>query len=117
MLLLYGTAVHVVQIVVAGGHPYPGLPGWLRIYFISLTVLDPLSAVLLLRRCRAGVLLAVAVLVTDAVANGLANYAFDQTAGLTAGRLGQAVITLIAVGSLAATPSLWRATSSRRPLR
>lgn len=117
VLLLYGAAVHVVQIAAAGGEPYPGLPGWLLLYFVSLTVLDPFAAVLLLLRWRSGVVLAVAVLVTDAVANALANYTFDQTAGLTAGRLGQAVITLLALASLAVAPSLWRAASSNEPLR
>ena len=111
LLLLYGTAVHVVQLVVAGGQPYPSLPWWLRAYFISLTVLDPLAALLLLLRRRTGVVLAVVVLLTDAIANGLANYVFDETAGVTAGRIGQAVVTLLALASLVAVPSLWRATS------
>lgn len=117
LLLLYGTAVHVVQLVAAAGAPYPGLPQWLRVYFILLTVLDPLAAFLLLRRCRTGVVLAVLVLATDAFANALANYAYDQATGVTAGRLGQGVITLLALGSLVAAPSLWRATSRRRRAR
>ncbi|MGQ7296413.1 hypothetical protein [Quadrisphaera sp. KR29] len=50
-------------------------------YFVSLTVLDPLAALLLARRQRTGVVLAVVVLVTDAVANALANYAFDPLRG------------------------------------
>src|SRR3712207_9314870 len=51
-ILAYGTVVHVVQLAVAGGDPYPDLPGWLRTYFLSLTVLDPLAALLLSRRRR-----------------------------------------------------------------
>ena len=117
LLLLFGTAVHVVQLVVAGGQPYPGLPRWLSIYFVSLTVLDPLAAFLLLLRRRTGVVLAVVVLITDAIANGLANYVFDETAGVTVGRIGQAVITLLALGSLVVVPFLWRATSRFGPSR
>lgn len=107
--------MHVVQLVVAGGQPYPDLPAWLRTCFISLTALDPLAALLLLRRLRTGVVLAVVVLLTDALADGLANHAFDETAGVTAGRIGQAVITLLALGSLVAAPALWRATSRSTP--
>ncbi len=46
VVLVYGTAVHVVQLVASGIDPYPGVPGWLRTYFTALTVLDPLAAVL-----------------------------------------------------------------------
>ena len=72
LLLVHGTAVHVVQLVGSGSdpYPYPELPGWLRGYFVALTVLDPLAAALLAGRRRSGVALSVAVLVTDAVANG-----------------------------------------------
>ena len=110
-VLAYGTAVHVVQLVANGGDPYPALPGWLRAYFVSLTLLDPLAAVLLARRRRSGVVLAVAVLVTDAAANAWANYALDPAVGLTAGRVGQGVVTLLAVALLLATPVLWRETA------
>lgn len=106
-VLVYGTVVHVIQLLVGGWDPYPFLPWWLAVYFVSLTVLDPLAAVLLLLRRRAGLLLACAVLVTDAAANGYANYTVDASAGLTVGRVGQAVIALVALALLAATPRLW----------
>lgn len=109
--------MHVVQLVVAAGEPSPGLPRWLRVCFISLTVLDPLAAFLLLPRYRTGVVLAVLVLTTDAFASALANYAYDQAPGVTAGRLGQEVITLLTLGSLAAAPSRRRATSRHRQAR
>ena len=38
------------------------------------------------------------VLVSDAVANGWANHAVDPTDGLTAGRAGHGLVTLVAVG-------------------
>lgn len=114
VVLVYGTVVHLVQLISSGFHPYPELPGWLRGYFISLTILDPLAAGLLALRTRAGVVLSVVVLVSDAAANGWANYALDPADGATAGRVGHAVITLLAVAACAAGPYLWRAAA---PLR
>lgn len=109
LVLTYGTVVHVLQLVISRLDPYPDLPGWLRTYFVSLTILDPLAAVLLAYRTRAGVLLAVTVLVSDAVTNGWANYVLDTASGVTVGRVGQAVITLLAIGACAFAPHLWRA--------
>jgi hypothetical protein len=116
LVLAYGTVVHVVQLLAAGLDPYPGLPGWLRGYFIGLTVLDPLAAVLLALAKRSGVVLAVAVLVTDAAANAWANLVLDPTPGLTPGRLGTGVITCLAAVLVIAARPLWRhAASSLRP--
>ena len=106
-VLAYGTVVHVLQLLAGGWDPYPSVPGWLAVYFVSLTVLDPLAAALLLLRRRAGLMLGCAVLVTDAAANGYANYAIDASVGLTVGRVGHAVITLLALALLVATPRLW----------
>lgn len=111
VVLAYGTIVHLVQLASTSFDPYPDLPGWLRTYFISLTVLDPLAAVLLALRTRTGAALVVAVLVTDAAANGWANYALDHAGGVTSGRIGQAVVTVLAIGACAAGPYLWRATA------
>jgi predicted branched-subunit amino acid permease len=113
LLLAYGTVVHVVQLLGAGLAPYPRLPGWLRAYFIGLTVLDPLAAVLLARARRSGVVLSVAVLVTDAAANAWANWVVDTSAGVTLGRVGTAVITVLALLLLAAARPLWLATGPR----
>lgn len=41
--------------------------------------------------------LAVAVLVSDAAANGVADYALDPAVGVTAGRTGHAVSTMLAI--------------------
>ena len=62
---------------------------------------------LLLLRRRAGLVLGCAVLITDAAANGYANYVADDSAGLTAGRIGQAVITVLALALLVAVSRLW----------
>lgn len=111
LLLAYGTVVHLLQLAASGFAPYAALPGCLRAYLTALTVLDPLAAVLLARRLRSGVVLTAAVLASDAAANGWANYALDDTAGIPVGRVGQAVITISAVALLIALPCLWRATS------
>ena len=114
LVLVYGAVVHVVHLVVAGGLPYSDLPGWLRAYFVSLTLLDPLAAGLLVLRRRSGVVVAVVVLVSDALANGWTNYIRDPASGVTAGRVGHGVVTLLALGLLVMTPALWRATAPRR---
>ena len=114
LVLAYGAVVHVVHLVVVGGLPYPDLPVWLRAYFVSLTLLDPLAAGLLLRRRRSGVVLAVVVLVSDAGANGWVNHVLDPASGVTAGRVGHGAVTLLALGLLATAPALWRATAPRR---
>lgn len=103
----YGTIVHLAQLIGSGFDPYPLAPGWLAAYFVSLTLLDPLAAVLLLQRRRAGLILGCAVLLTDAGANAYANYVLDPRPGITAGRVGQAVITLLALALCAAAPRLW----------
>ncbi len=103
----YGTAVHLGQLAAGGWPPYRGVPGWLAGYFVSLTMLDPAAAVLLACRCRAGLLLGCAVLLSDAAGNGYANYAVRPGQGVTAGRAGQAVVTILAIALLAAAPRVW----------
>jgi hypothetical protein len=103
----YGTAVHVDQLAAGAWHPYRGLPGWLAGYFVSLTVLDPVAAGLLACRRRAGLLLGCAVLLSDAAGNGYVNYAVRPGQGITAGRAGQAVVTVLAVALLAVAPRIW----------
>jgi len=105
-VLGYGTLVHVTQILAGGWHPYPSMPVW-STYFVALTVLDPLAAVLMLLRRQAGLVLACAVLVSDAAANGYAHYVVDASVGVTAGRVGHGVITLMALALLLVTPRLW----------
>ncbi|WP_307872757.1 hypothetical protein [Paractinoplanes ovalisporus] len=101
VLFAYGTIVHVVQLAMGG---YPEMPGWLAAYFVSLTFLDALAVVLLLCRPAAGLVLGCFIMVTDAAANFYANYVVDNSPGLTAGRVGQAVITLLAVALVTLTP-------------
>lgn len=57
--------------------------------------------------------LTVVVLLTDAVGNAVANYAYDDSVGVTAGRAGQAVITCLAVAAVVAAPAMWRGAARR----
>ena len=70
--------------------------------------------VLVWLRLRAGVALAATVLVADAAANGWANHVLDPSAGVTPGRVGPGVVTVLAIALVAAAPALWR-WSGRRP--
>jgi hypothetical protein len=106
-VFVYGTALHADQLAAGAWHPYRGLPGWLAGYFVSLTVLDPAAAGLLACRRRAGLLLGCAVLLSDAAGNGYADYAVRPGQGITAGRAGQAVITVLAIALLAVAPRVW----------
>ena len=103
-VLAYGGVVHVVQLATGGWPPYRWAPAWLAVYFTALTLLDPLAAGLLLARRTIGLYLGSLVLVTDAAANWYANYRLPGATNAT--RVGQAVISVLALGSLF---TLWRA--------
>jgi hypothetical protein len=106
-LLAYGGIVHLGDLLgVRPGGPGPSTPTVLMLYFTSLTVFDPLAALLLALRRVEGLLLGCAVLDSDAAANGYANYVLDTAPGITAGRIGQAVITALAVALIAAAPKV-----------
>ena len=116
LVFVYGGPVHVVQLLMPQFGPQLALPGWLTVYFMSLTLWDPLAALLLAARRMEGLALGCAVLTTDAAANGYANYVLDAAGGVTPGRIGQAVITALAVGLVALSPWLvpWFAGSRSR---
>ncbi len=50
--------------------------------------------------------MACVVLVTDALANAYANYVVDQPGGVTSGRVGQAVTTLLTAALLIKAPAV-----------
>ncbi|MGW3607605.1 hypothetical protein [Micromonospora sp. NPDC005161] len=106
LVFAYGTVVHLLQLFVPALRPQLTLPGWLTLYFVSLTLWDCLAALLLAARRVWGLALGCVVLVTDATANWYANYVLDPAAGVTPGRIGQAVITALAIALVALTPWL-----------
>ncbi|MGC5311017.1 hypothetical protein [Micromonospora zamorensis] len=115
LVFAYGSAVHIVQLLIPQFGPQLALPGWLTVYFASLTLWDPLAALLLVARRVEGLALGCVVLVTDAAANWYANYVLDPAGGVTPGRVGQAVITALALALVALIPWLapWFARSAR----
>jgi hypothetical protein len=108
VVLAYGAVLHLVQLLVDDRSALVGAPPWLAAFFQSLVVLDPVAALLLALRTRAGVLLAAAVLVCDALANAYSNYVLSPGSGITLGRAAVVVIAALAVAMVAAAPRLWR---------
>ncbi|MEU7022601.1 hypothetical protein ABZ990_18340 [Streptomyces sp. NPDC046203] len=73
--LLIGTVTHVGDLLSHGLFPHASFaPKWLNLYWSALAVLDPLTAVLLLRGRRVGADLLVVVMATDLAANLYAVY-------------------------------------------
>lgn len=66
---LVGTVSHVVDLASGGLEVYAGFPTSVRLFWVSLTLLDPAVIVLVLRRLRAGVVLGVAVMIADVAVN------------------------------------------------
>jgi|GEM_PF-3009052 len=63
-----GTVSHVLDLVVGGADTYGGFPPALRVLWLSLTVLDPLAVLLLLRK-RAGIVLGLLIILADITVN------------------------------------------------
>lgn len=98
LVLAYGGGVHLLQLT-AGWPPYPWAPAWLTAYFISLNVLDPLAAFMLLMPRSTGLYLAAFILITDAGANWYASYYLSH--GTSTSRIAAAVICCLALASVA----------------
>lgn len=67
--LAVGTVSHGADVLRAGWLPAPHLPLGVNLYWTSLTFFDPLAAVLLVVAPRAGLLLTVAIMVSDVAIN------------------------------------------------
>lgn len=66
---LVGTATHALDLVAGGAQVYAGYPAAVRVFWVTLTVLDPLVVVLLLLRRPAGVVLGATVVAVDLAVN------------------------------------------------
>lgn len=66
---LIGTTTHIADLIAGGTHTYEAFPVGLRVFWMSLTVLDPLIVVLLLLRHRTGIVLGVGVILIDIAVN------------------------------------------------
>ncbi|MEU6483614.1 hypothetical protein [Streptomyces sp. NPDC046887] len=74
LLLAVGTTAHLTDLLRHGPRPYDWAPLWLNLYWTSLTLLDPLAALLLLGGHRRGLDLACAIAVSDLAAGAYAVY-------------------------------------------
>jgi len=99
---LVGTTTHVIDLVAGGTTVYAGFPDGVRVFWVSLTVLDPLAVVLIVLRWRAAVVLAIAIMVADVAVNSV----MVATHGLPVFGL----VNQIAFGIfvLATAPLLWK---------
>nr|WP_300146794.1 hypothetical protein [Propionicimonas sp.] len=100
---LIGTTTHVLDLVAGGLETYAEFPTALRLFWVSLTVIDPITAALLALRRRAGIVLALIVI--------LADIAVNWTVFATVGGnplFGVVNQTVFAAILLATAPILWR---------
>ncbi|AXE39598.1 hypothetical protein [Acidipropionibacterium virtanenii] len=107
---LVGTASHVLDLVAGGLNTYAQFPTGLRIYWVCLTILDPLTITLLVLRRRTGIVLALAVILSDISVNW-AVYLFVSGNPLW-GVVNQTVFAAILVSTV---PALWRRFRVGRP--
>lgn len=66
---LIGTTTHTADLILGGVDVYGGFPPGVRLFWVTLTVLDPITAVLIILRRRAGIVLGIAVIVADIAVN------------------------------------------------
>lgn len=100
---LIGTTTHIADLVAGGLQTYAEFPTPLRLFWISLTVLDPITVALLLLRQRTGIVLALIVILTDIAVNWTV---FLTIAGNPL--FGVVNQTVFAAFLLVTTPTLWR---------
>jgi len=100
---LIGTTTHLLDLIAGGIETYGGFPTGLRAYWISLTVLDPLAVLLLLLRRRSGVVLGLAIILSDIAVNWTVFFTIGGHA-----LFGVVNQSLFAIILLATAVPLWR---------
>ena len=105
---LVGTITHVLDIVFGGMNVYAAFPAGVRIFWVSLVVLDPAVVLLLVLRRRTGVILGVLVMISDVIVN-------SAVAQATGGLSSFGLVSQIAFGLfvIVTAPLLWRASPRR----
>lgn len=71
-----GTTTHVLALLNRGWMVNPSAPVWMNVYWTALTFLDSLAVVLLLRSRRAGLVLALAIMLSDVAINTYVSHLF-----------------------------------------
>ncbi len=77
IFLTIGGVIHLYDNVVDGLLPYDFAPRWLNIYWSLLGVLDLLAVFLLIRYRRVGLILMLAILLTNVIFNSHAQYSLE----------------------------------------
>jgi len=98
--LAVGTATHVENLLRAGFRPRPELPLACNVFWSSLTIVDPLVALLLLARPRTGVWVVLALVALDLGVN-IAVLGFIPP---VLAQLGYGLLCLVAVPVVRGTP-------------
>jgi hypothetical protein len=66
---LVGTTTHTADLIVGGLNAYSTFPLGVRLFWVTLTVLDPATAALIIFRRRSGIVLGCTVIIADIVVN------------------------------------------------
>ena len=66
---LVGTTTHTADLILGGLDVYSGFPVGVRLFWVTLTILDPVTAALIIFRRRSGIVLGGAVIITDIAVN------------------------------------------------
>ncbi|PPF65524.1 hypothetical protein C5E11_01155 [Clavibacter michiganensis] len=66
---LVGTTTHTADLILGGLDVYSGFPVGVRLFWVTLTILDPVTAALIIFRRRSGIVLGAAVIIADIAVN------------------------------------------------
>ena len=100
---LVGTTTHTADLILGGVNAYSGFPLGVRLFWVTLTVLDPVTAALIIFRRRSGIVLGSAVIMADIAVNWTV---FVMVGGLSI--FGVISQSLFAVLILVTARPLWR---------
>lgn len=81
LCFLIGTFTHVRTLLGHGWLPYDWVPMPVNIFWTLLTFADPLAALLLLKRRNAGILLGLAIMISDVAINTWVAYGYQALSG------------------------------------
>ena len=107
---LVGTITHVLDLADGGVDTYGEFPPALRVFWISLTLLDPLAALLVVLKRRAGIALGLAIIVSDIAVNWTVFFTIGGHS-----LFGVVTQSSFAVFLLSTAVPLWRWMSNGRP--
>jgi hypothetical protein len=114
---LVGTTSHTADLIVGGVNAYSDLPLGVRLFWVSLTILDPATAALTIFRRRSGIVLGIVLGIAVIIADIAVNWTvFVMVGGLSL--FGVISQSLFAVLILVTARPLWRwfgPSSAREP--